>query len=75
MGQLKQLSDYAEIQACKKDVANLREHYATEWGKSKDMKSGQMLLNIIRLRMNMVRTEIQACARIGTPPTIGYFED
>jgi hypothetical protein len=72
---IKQLSDYAEMEACKSDVAAMRDHYKKEWSKSKDMKNGQMLLNIIRLRMNMVRTEIQSCARTGTPPTVGYFED
>lgn len=72
---LKQLSDYAEMQACKADVAALRDHYKKEWSSNKDMKSGQMLLNVIKCRMNMVRTEIMACARTGTPPSVSYFED
>jgi hypothetical protein len=72
---LKQLSDYAEMQACKADVAAMREHYKKEWSSNKDMKSAQILMNVIKLRMNMVRTEIMACARTGTPPNVSYFED
>lgn len=72
---MKQLSDYAEMQACKADVAAMRDHYRKEWSTHKDMKSGQMLLNVIKCRMNMVRTEIMASARTGTPPNVSYFED
>lgn len=74
MGTLKQLSEYAEMEAMKSDLAKMRKDNREKWDKSQDVTSGRMLLSTIRTRITLGRFELQSHIKTGTPPSIGMFE-
>lgn len=74
MAILKQLSEYAEMEAIKADLGKLRKDNREKWDKSQDVTSGRMLLSTIRTRITLGRFELQSHVKTGNPPKIGMFE-
>jgi len=73
MSTLKQLSEYAEMEAIKADLGKLRKDSREKWDKSQDVTSGRMLLSTIRTRIALGRFELHSHIKTGTPPSVGMF--